>query len=715
MSRSLFSSSWYRVAELQPRLRPYAVIHRQVFRGRVWYILQDPQTGRFHSLSELSNLMVSLMDGRRTMRDIWEAAGRRSSDDPPTQDETIQLLAQLHAADLLQGQFPPDFDEMSQRSSAAQQRKMMQQLRNPMAVRVPLFDPNRWLDFTLPIVRPLFTVPGFLAWLALVVTGLVLALVHAPELGSTVADRVLSAENVAVIMCVYPVVKSLHELGHAYATKIWGGEVHEVGVMLLIFIPVLYVDASASAAFASKRRRIVVGAAGILVEMALAAIATIVWIQGSPGLARTVAFNVMLIGGVSTLIFNGNPLLRFDGYYIFSDLIEIPNLGTRSTAYFFYLVQRHIFRIDAVESPVVEPSEAKWLLGYAVLSFIYRMMVSLGIALFLATKLLVIGVAMAIWSVAAIAILPVFKGAKFLATSPKLAGQRRRAIWIVGGAAAAALTLLFLIPLPYSTVAEGVITVPDQSEVRARTEGFLAKVVATPGARVEPHQLLIALEDSILNAKADVVRFQLDEVRLRFESVRAIDRVQAEMFQEQTTHLTERLAAIHKQVDELNIISDQGGRFVIGRAEDLPGRFIKRGELLGYVIPELNPVIRVLAAQADVDLIRQPSTKVEAHLAEDLERAIPARILRAVPGAQQEVPSLALTTRGGGSIALDPSRNQRPQALFSFFQIDVELLNPAEATRLGSRVYVRFIHDDEAIAWRLLRSLRQFFLGQFRV
>jgi putative peptide zinc metalloprotease protein len=718
MNRSLFSSSWYRVADLKPRLRPHTAIHRQVFRGKAWYVLQDHQTGRFHSLSPLANLMLCLMDGRRTMREIWEAAGRKSSDDPPTQDETIQLLAQLHGADLLQGEIPPDFDEMATRSERANQRRMMQQLRNPMALRVPLFDPNRMLDLTMPFVRPLFTVPGFLGWLALVLTGVVLALMHWPELTADVSDRVLAIENVAVIMCVYPVVKSLHELGHAYATKMWGGEVHEVGIMLLVFIPVLYVDASASAAFSQKRRRIIVGAAGILVEMALAAVAIIVWLQGSPGLGRTVAFNVMLIGGVSTLLFNGNPLLRFDGYYIFSDLIEIPNLGSRANAYFFYLVQKHLFRIDDIETPVIVPSEAKWLLLYAVLSFAYRMIVSLAIALFLATRLFAVGLVMAIWALTAIAILPVFKGLKFLATGSRLRGQRRRAIAIVGALAAAAMMILFLVPLPYSTIAEGIVNVPDQAEVRAKTEGFVGKVVATPGAEVNAHQILIALEDPILNAKVEVIKAQLDETNQRLDAVRQIDRVQAEMFEEQAAHLAERLATTRKQEQNLNVESDQSGQFVLAHAtdaEDLPGRFVKRGDLLGYVIANSNPVVRVLAPQAEIDLIRQPTTIVEAHLAGDLGHPLPARVLREAPAAQQDVPSLALTTRGGGSIALDPSRTQRPQTLFSFFQLDVELLQPTGSRMLGSRVYVRFKHGDEPIAWRVLRSLRQFFLGEFRV
>ena len=131
MTTSLFSSSWYRVADLKPRLRAHTAVHRQVFRGKIWYVLQDHQTGRFHRLSPIANLMLCLMDGRRTMRDIWEAAGRKAKDDPPTQDETIHLLAQLHAADLLQGEIPPDFDEMAERSEKADQRRLMQRIAQP--------------------------------------------------------------------------------------------------------------------------------------------------------------------------------------------------------------------------------------------------------------------------------------------------------------------------------------------------------------------------------------------------------------------------------------------------------------------------------------------------------------------------------------------------------------------------------------------------------
>jgi putative peptide zinc metalloprotease protein len=163
------------------------------------------------------------------------------------------------------------------------------------------------------------------------------------------------------------------------------------------------------------------------------------------------------------------------------------------------------------------------------------------------------------------------------------------------------------------------------------------------------------------------------------------------------------------------MLAQQDGRFVMADAQDRVGRYAKRGDLLGYVISDKDLVVRAVASQSDVDLIHRRTTGVEARMVEELDRPIPARILREVPAAQQDVPSLALTTRGGGTIALDPSKTQHPQALFSLFQLDIGLLDQVRMRAQGSRVYVRFFHGDEPVAWRFLRGLRQFFLGQFRV
>ena len=715
MSKSLFSPSWYRVAELRLRLRGHAQIHRQKFRGEIWYVLQDHQTGRFHRLSPSANLMISLMDGKRTLHEIWDLVGRRAGDDPPTQDEAIQLLAQLHSSDLLQGELPPDFQELSERSDKQARSELMNRLRNPMALRFPLFDPDRFLDYTLPLVRPLFTVYGFVAWLVLIGTGIALAVLHWSELTSDGTDRLLSAGNIALIVAIYPLVKTLHEAGHAYATKVWGGAVHEVGIMLLILVPAPYVDATSSTAFREKWRRVVVSSAGIMVEFALAALAMIFWVNAEPGLARAAAFNVMLIGGVSTLFFNGNPLLRFDGYYILADLIEIPNLGTRANKYFWYLVQRYILGIETAENPASARGERKWLFFYAVLAFFYRIVLSLTIALLVATKLFFVGVLLAILTLFTTFVTPLFKGAKFLATTPRLQGQRGRAMTIVACGVAALVALFLFTPFPYGTVAQGVVWIPDRAEVRAQTAGMVAEILSPPDSIVSAGTPLLRLEDPGIGGRLRLLEAQRRELQLRYEAVRFADRVQADVILEQIKNMDGVLASGKQRQDALVINAPDAGRFVLPQSANLPGRFLKQGDLVGYVVPTSTPQVRVIVPQSEVDLVRGRTTAVDVLYASQPDEPVAGRVSREVPAAQFDLPSLALSIEGGGTIATRSGTGDKPRALEGLFVFDVSPETAEKKLLLGSRVFVRFDHGREPVAFRWMRGLRQIFLSQFNV
>ncbi len=444
MSSSLYSPSWYRVVDLKPRLRAHTEIHRQRFRGAVWYLLQDHQTGHFHRLSPSAHLVLCLMDGRRNINDIWKRAGETLGEEQPTQEEIIRLLAQLHSADLLLDKLPPNMEELNERADDHARRALMTQIRNPLALRFPLLDPDRFLGATLPLVRPLFTTAGLLGWMALVAAGIVLGAMNFPALSGNLDDQLLNAQNVALMLLAYPLVKAFHERGHAYATKVRGGEIHEIGVMLLIFIPVPYVDASASAALRNKWHRAIVGAAGIMVEAALASLALFVWLAAEPGLVRAFAFDVILIGGVSTLLFNGNPLLKFDGYYVLSDLLEIPNLASRANKYVIYLVQRHAFGIGGIASPATAAGEPAWFVAYAVGAAVYRLSILLTIALYVASKFFFVGIILAAMSVATTLLMPVVNAIKFVAESPLLHRRRRRAILVCS--ATIALALLALLP-----------------------------------------------------------------------------------------------------------------------------------------------------------------------------------------------------------------------------------------------------------------------------
>ncbi|WP_235936022.1 M50 family metallopeptidase [Devosia aurantiaca] len=252
---------------------------------------------------------------------------------------------------------------MGERAAATVRRNLLSRVRNPLALRLPLFDPDKFLTATMPFVRPLFTVWAFLGWLALVGTGIFLAVLHWAELTDAGSEQLFSLQNIVFIAAIYPLIKALHEAGHAYATKAFGGAVHEVGIMMLILIPAPYVDATSATAFREKWKRVVVSGAGIMVEFSLAAVAMIFWVNAEPGFARAAAFNIMLIGGVSTLLFNGNPLLRFDAYYIMADLIEVPNLGARANKYFWYLVQRYFLGYETAENPAQARESANGCFG----------------------------------------------------------------------------------------------------------------------------------------------------------------------------------------------------------------------------------------------------------------------------------------------------------------------------------------------------------------
>ncbi|CTQ56506.1 Zn-dependent proteases [Roseibium album] len=714
MGESFLSADWYRVAPLKCRLRAHVEIHRQRFRGQTWHLVQDHHTGKFHRITPAANLIVCLMDGRRTLQELWEEACERFEDEPPTQSEVIKLLSQLHAADLIAGDIPPDMGEMGRRHSKQERQAMLARLRNPLALRFSVFDPDAFLNATVWLVRPFFTVWGLLAWLGLVGTGAAFAAIHWAELTDNLADRVLTAENGLLIALAYPLVKAIHELGHAYAAKIWGGEVHEIGIMFLVLIPVPYVDASTSSAFPEKRRRIVVGAAGIMVELALAAGATLVWVHAESGILTAFMFNVMLIGGVSTLFFNGNPLLRFDGYFVLCDLIEIPNLGTRSNKYFWYLVQTYALGVPEVESPVSAQGERGWLLFYAVTSFFYRIFISIAISLFIATKFFVIGVILAIWAISNVFLLPVAKGLKFMFVSPKLRGRRTRATVLAATSLGCMALALFALPVPYATVAHGVVWLEDRAILRARAEGFVAEVVTERG-EVITGETILRLEDPVLASETEITLARLDELRLRLASVLLIDLVQANLLREQIRHFEGKLELATARSEALTLKAGRPGWVLVPGASDMIGRMFREGEVVGYLLDQADLRLRVAVDQDQAELVRGRTGGVEVLLQRDLTHPVMAHLSRNVPESRAQLPSPALSTSAGGEFALDPTDTEGRRTLQRVFQFEVIPDEPLPVSYIGERALVRFDHGHEPLGFRFLRSLRQLFLRQFDV
>jgi putative peptide zinc metalloprotease protein len=708
---SLFSSRWYRVAGVHPRLRPHVRVSRHVYRGQVWYLLQDTSSGRHHRVDETAFHFIGRMDGQRVADEIWHSLLSSLGERAPTQDDTIEILCQLSDTGLLQCEITPDVAELFRRSLERGRKRRVSML-NPMSFRVPLFDPEALLNRFAPIARFLFQPAVAVVWTVVVLTGLLSVLSNWDATRSFAAVHMLTPRYLFLLWLCYPVIKALHELGHGLAVKAWGGEVREMGVSLLMLIPVPFVDASAASAFPEKHRRVVVGAAGIMVELFLAALAAFVWLHVQDGTVRDIAFVIMLIGGMSTVLFNGNPLLRFDGYYILSDLLDVPNLGPRANAYVGYLAQRRLLGVQSATSPVSGPGEAPLLFGYAVLSFAYRWFVAGLIVLWAGHFSFWLGVLFGIGVLVSMVVKPLAGLWRFLKTSPQISRTRTRSMAVAGFITAAILVLVCIVPFPFATRAQGVVWLPEQARVRAGTDGFIAEVQAKDGQAVKPGDPILVLADPDLMAERQRVEGEIAGLDVQYTREVSRDAARAKSIAEDAAAKRAELAQIQKRLDSLQVVSATEGTLVMPHAQDLPGSYVSKGAILANVLGPEQIRVKAAVAQEDAGLIRSDTRDVQVALADLPGTTLSARLTGEVPAATTQLPTAALGDRAGGPFVTDPSDKDGLKTLEPVFLVDLQL-NAKTLERVGGRAWLRFDHGARPLVFQWQRRLQQLFLQQF--
>ena len=715
MAGSFLSASWYRVAELRPQLRSHAQVQRQRFRGRPWYVLRDSASGKLHRFTPGAYHVLQLMDGERSIDAIWKQVAVATGVDAPTQDEIIELLSKLHAGDLLQTDLAPDVAELAERGAKQKRQKLLQSFINPLSIRIPLWDPDAFLNRSWPSLAWMFGPVGLVLWLLAMLPALVLAGMYWDELAGDLSARVLGDQNLLLLFLVYPAIKLMHELGHGYAVKSGDGEVHEMGVMLLVLAPIPYVDASASGAFRSKWRRAFVGAAGMLVELFIAALALIVWALVEPGLVRSIAYNVIFVAGISTLIFNGNPLLRYDAYYILADLIEIPNLAQRSNQAWQWLAKRHLFGAKELDRPQASAGEWRWFMFYGPAAFVYRTVVMIAISLFIAGEFFFVGALLAIWGATTMFVLPIAKWLKYVLWNVEIQRQRLRALLVTFGGLALFMLLVLIVPMPLRSHAEGIVWVPQDAEVRAGGDGFVQRLMVAPNTIVAAGDLLLVMRDPELEADAVQRGERIRRLEVQYASQMFDQRLQAAVVAQDLARERVGLARTEERLGELLLSAKTAGRLRLARAEDLPERYVKNGELLGYILSAPPRVVRAVVSQDDIALVRDHLAGVEVKIADRLDESYSARVLREVPGGQDQLPARALSLEGGGTHGTDPRDPQGLRSLERLFQLDLELPDSVGELQLGTRVHVRFRHQSEPLASQWGRRLRQLFLSRFNV
>jgi len=741
VERPTFSESWYRVTALRPRLRSTVQVSRQHFRGQMWHVLQDPGANQFFRLNEAAYHFVAMLDGRRTVGQVWHTCNDELGDSAPTQGEAIQLLGQLYASNLLSAELPPDAEGLLKRYKKRRLREVQGYMTNLLFVRIPLIDPDHFLDAWVGLFGKVFSVIGFLLWICLIATGIYWLAPRMQDLADS-SQGIFDPSNLALLYLSMVAIKIIHEFGHGFSCKRFGkragggGEVHVMGVMFLIFTPLPYVDASSAWALRSKWQRAMIGAAGMYIELAIAAVAAIVWANTEIGTLHAICYNIMFIASISTLLFNGNPLLRYDAYYILSDLLEIPNLSQRSKDFIYYLVKRYIWGVKRARNPAHSIGERIWFVFYGVASTLYRIFILVMILAFLGDRLpeqlrfvaiILGGVSLVMWL-----FVPLGKFLKYLAVSPELARSRTRAVIttlvFVGGVVAG----IGMVPAPEHVRLEGIVELERHQVIYADTDGFVYTVMPSDyGRDVTPDgpALIKAVSPELQAARLELLAAWAELLARKAVALDAGSTVSVQAYDKQLAVSKRRLADIDRRIAALDKHAPFAGRWISPNIEQALGAYVRQGDQIGVVAGK-DVRIRVTANQEIVALLWERYEQgaigpgdIEIRLKDLPDIQITGVITQRIEAGKDRLASPALGFAAGGSIRTDTKDPKGTKAAEKFFEL---LVKPGPVDDPGShwhgkvpllsgqRVTLRVSLPARPLAMQWYRSILQFIEGRFK-
>jgi putative peptide zinc metalloprotease protein len=627
------TTPWQVIAPLMPRLRHSIQIRRQLFRGEPWYVIQDATRNRFFRLEKVAYRFITRLDGMLTVADALQATQAEVGGSGFDRHQALRLLQNLFASDLLQVELPAPAQAILKPPSTGVLGNSLGFLRL-FFIRLQLLDPDRILERLTPLFGSLYSLAGGIVWGMVMLAGLLTAAGHSNQLIAEVGG-LFDEPNLLLLYCAFVVLKLAHEFGHAFACKTmchgegFRGEIHAMGIMLMAFIPIPYVDVTASWGLSSRWRRMLVGMGGMLVELLVAALATLVWSQSASNTTlHLFCLNLMFIGAATTLIFNANPLLRYDGYYILSDLLEIPNLDQRARRQVHHLLKRSLLLVRP-PSPPFFAGERRWLISYGIAAALYRPVVFVLILMFVAERFMVLGPILAIGGMVEWLLRPIGRLYRYLRSSRELTGVRLRATLQVLVFITALLSAGLWVSLPDWVVLEGVVESQTPTPVYMKSSGRIRTILST-GSRVSPDgSPLVVVDNHALKAKKAQLLAESRISTLKRNQALATDDSSLQILDDRLQLLGERLERVQEDIDNLTIRASNSGIWVAAQLDGLmTGMYLDRGGDLGRIVNLSQLRIRVDTPQEEAArIIATGGSRVTVRLQEQPDLEWSGRIL----------------------------------------------------------------------------------------
>lgn len=697
------------VLEKPVKVRTDLQVDRQIQEGEPFYVVKDPLTLRYFRMKELEHFIFSSLDGTRTIEDLRQEVAQRFSGLQVPFETIKEFILTLYHLNFLES-FGPQADKLLYRKLQLKRKaKLKQRLSSFLFFQLPLCDPDEFFKRIVPHLRFLWTKTAWAFWWACLLAAILVVATHWSEVTSQI-HGFLNWRNLLLAWGVLMGVKVLHELGHGLTCRHYGGEVHEMGLLIIVFTPCMYCNVSDAWTFRSNRDRLLVTMAGILTELWVASVAAIIWSLTAPGVINSLCYTMMFICSVGNLLFNANPLLRYDGYYALSDYLEIPNLRIRSTLHLFEAFKKNILRMPIEEKEELSERQKSIFLIYGILSFCYRWFIMIVIVGLVASRFFIIGVLMAIGLLILSILLPLKKFFGFLI-------QNRKQIAITRGAAIPLTGLLVLLMATmvfyrWEIEVNAGCTVEPVRHVllRSETAGRLETLQGREGERVKAGQALARLEEPTLTARQD--RLLLDRSIVNQELIRTLglNRItDYHQYQIALQRLEKEILEVRSRTQKLTLRAPIDGIILTPRLAERMGDYLNAGDPLCEIGDLQTVLVRITVPESDMaDVGLDQPVELKAYAYPHL--TFQGRVVQIAPQRSAVIDNPALSARFGGKVPSRPDpRRGEEVPLVPIFQVVIQVENPNGALRPGMTGLAK-IHCGEQILGRLLlRRFQQFF------
>ena len=709
------------LAGIKLRLRDDLGISVREFGGEATYVIEDELASKFFRVGSAEYTFLSLLNGEATFADALGHTASVMKSDALSESEAASLCRWLVESGLAS----TDASRSSERLFEVKQKSTQKKVTriNPMFVKIPLFNPDSLMKGLAAALGWCFSAWMFPVWLTVIAIGGACVSQRWQEITS-MTSTVISSHNWIWLSATLVAMKILHEAAHGITCSRFGATVREAGVTTILFVPLPYMDVTSAWRLDSRWQRIMVSAAGMYVEMFVAAVAAIVWMQTDPGLLHQHAFNVMGTGSLMTLLFNANPLMRFDGYYILTDLIEMPNLATHGQQCLHQLGRRIFFALPA---PLKTwPEGRTWLvLAYGVGAFIWRILICVGMIMAADSMFFGAGVVLAVFAFVAWVLMPAFRLTKYVLCGDESESPSRARFGFVSSVLAGCLLLAMAAPWHEAARAPMVVDFDPVHEIRTGVRGFIDEVFVESGQSIVEGELLIQLS----NPELLIQRHQLNQEYQKTQQQGRILHNEGniagwQVQSENAESMRQKLFQLDSQIAGLRIVAPCDGVVLDTDIASQTGIWLETGEQAVSIGPADSKQVLALVSENDIDAFRlQANSTVDIHFDGTGYQWQQGHLREPEPRASTEIVHPSFSSTAGGPLEVrvtshtDANSSQQTlELLHPHFLVkvdaDAEVLEQMPPGRTG---VVCFRISRDTVGQYLGRSLRSWFMKRQRM